>query len=340
MAKWGEGDSRWIVEERNDGHNLNNWHWVEKNIMPWCKTEIGERFASLVIYNGPLGEFKFSGLNKIDGSICAHVRRGRRFVMYEYNMSFDWNGHLVSENDNTEVKGTVKIPYLGDENDFDDFEFEVTVEGKGAKAKAIVYQECKKVLKKAVKEFMEYMNTKWTEGPIKSDSQSEVKNCTLKNEEQPVQAAASKATKETVVTTSKSGKNQNLTQKVTLNGPVQMIFQTFLDKDRLSAFTMSETHVEPKVGGAFRLFSGNVTGVFLEIVPEKKIVQKWRFSDWKTDFYSTVTLSFEASSSQTTIKLSQTNIPVDDLNRTKEGWNRFYWNNFRNIFGGNIGAFV
>ena len=53
---------------------------------------------------------------------------------------------------------------------------------------------------------------------------------------------------------------------MTLNGPVQMIFQTFLDKDRLSAFTMSETQVEPKVGGAFRLFSGNVTGEFLEIV--------------------------------------------------------------------------
>ena len=86
------------------------------------------------------------------------------------------------------MKGVVKIPYMGDENDFDDFEvflfvcprsllfltafpplslslsfctfqFEVSVEGKGIKAKSIVHQECKKVLKKAVKEFMEFMNT-------------------------------------------------------------------------------------------------------------------------------------------------------------------------------------
>lgn len=27
MAKWGQGDPRWIVEEREDGTNVNNWHW-------------------------------------------------------------------------------------------------------------------------------------------------------------------------------------------------------------------------------------------------------------------------------------------------------------------------
>lgn len=27
MAKWGEGDPRWIVEERPDATNVNNWHW-------------------------------------------------------------------------------------------------------------------------------------------------------------------------------------------------------------------------------------------------------------------------------------------------------------------------
>ena len=27
MAKWGEGDPRWIVEDRPDATNVNNWHW-------------------------------------------------------------------------------------------------------------------------------------------------------------------------------------------------------------------------------------------------------------------------------------------------------------------------
>ena len=29
MAKWGEVDPRWIVEERPDATNVNNWHWYE-----------------------------------------------------------------------------------------------------------------------------------------------------------------------------------------------------------------------------------------------------------------------------------------------------------------------
>jgi hypothetical protein len=27
MAKFGEGDPRWIVTERQDGTNINGWHW-------------------------------------------------------------------------------------------------------------------------------------------------------------------------------------------------------------------------------------------------------------------------------------------------------------------------
>ncbi|KAA3677344.1 uncharacterized protein DEA37_0011307 [Paragonimus westermani] len=35
MAKWGQGDPRWIVEERADAKNVNNWHWTEKNATQW-----------------------------------------------------------------------------------------------------------------------------------------------------------------------------------------------------------------------------------------------------------------------------------------------------------------
>ncbi len=40
MAKWGEGDPRWIVEERADAKNVNNWHWTEKNATQWSKDKI------------------------------------------------------------------------------------------------------------------------------------------------------------------------------------------------------------------------------------------------------------------------------------------------------------
>jgi hypothetical protein len=65
---------------------------VEKSILPWAKKELSTRFLNLPIYDGPLGLFQFDELKTLDGTICAHVRRGKRFVLYDYNVSFLWSG--------------------------------------------------------------------------------------------------------------------------------------------------------------------------------------------------------------------------------------------------------
>lgn len=49
MAKWGEGDPRWIVEERPDATNVNNWHWTEKNATPWSKDRLHHLLKNLKI---------------------------------------------------------------------------------------------------------------------------------------------------------------------------------------------------------------------------------------------------------------------------------------------------
>lgn len=41
MAKWGHGDPRWIVEERPDATNVNNWHW-------WVGFYIGFSFIIII----------------------------------------------------------------------------------------------------------------------------------------------------------------------------------------------------------------------------------------------------------------------------------------------------
>jgi len=42
MAKWGEGDPRWLVEDRSDGKNVNQWHWEEFNKLDWAKLRLSE----------------------------------------------------------------------------------------------------------------------------------------------------------------------------------------------------------------------------------------------------------------------------------------------------------
>ena len=51
MAKWGEGDPRWIVEERPDATNVNNWHWTEKNADAWSKSKIKVELRCSLIFD-------------------------------------------------------------------------------------------------------------------------------------------------------------------------------------------------------------------------------------------------------------------------------------------------
>ena len=47
MAKLGEGDARWIVADRQDGTNVHNWHWAEKDVLPWSKSRLAELLGEI-----------------------------------------------------------------------------------------------------------------------------------------------------------------------------------------------------------------------------------------------------------------------------------------------------
>jgi activator of HSP90 ATPase len=73
MAKWGEGDPRWLVEHREDGKNVNNWHWTATTKMTWVKERLGELFNGIA---SPLpndkGMLTITGLKEVNGEVGSH----------------------------------------------------------------------------------------------------------------------------------------------------------------------------------------------------------------------------------------------------------------------------
>ena len=47
MAKLGEGDARWIVKEREDGANVNSWHWTTKDVSKHTKSTVAAALEGL-----------------------------------------------------------------------------------------------------------------------------------------------------------------------------------------------------------------------------------------------------------------------------------------------------
>lgn len=88
-------------------------------------------------------------------------------------------------------------------------------------------------------------------------------------------AAAPVHTKGTVINT------VTLNETYEFNTSAEQLFLTFVDAQRVTAFTRAPPDVwEPKEGGKFVLFGGNIEGSFKSLEPNKKIVQDWRLADW------------------------------------------------------------
>jgi activator of HSP90 ATPase len=76
-------------------------------------------------------------------------------------------------------------------------------------------------------------------------------------------------------------------------------------------------------GTEFSLWDGSISGVNLEFIENKKIVQQWFFGD-QVDA-SIVTILLHAHDDGTSVELLHTNIPDNDFNDIIEGWNEAYF---------------
>merc|ERR1711988_456702 len=147
MAKWGEGDARWIVEERSDGANVNDWHWTEK-----CVTGIAERRLREVIEREELAAegCSFSKVDSFSGFVNLTNRKGKVNVQYSLDVALKWK-RVVRGNDGDvtgEASGCVKMEEIFD----DEPETVLTVDKKSKGSAAEPDRNVKEVLcKEAVR---------------------------------------------------------------------------------------------------------------------------------------------------------------------------------------------
>ncbi len=60
---------------------------------------------------------------------------------------------------------------------------------------------------------------------------------------------------------------------------------------------------------------------------------RWRSKSWPDEHYSTVTLELSENDGSTDVKITQSEIPENEFERTKEGWHRYYWEAIKQTFG-------
>mmetsp|Transcript_8564 Transcript_8564/g.14726 ORF Transcript_8564/g.14726 Transcript_8564/m.14726 type:complete len:194 (+) Transcript_8564:175-756(+) len=132
MARLGEGDPRWIVTARDDGHNVNGWHWEEKSILGQVKARLTDLFDNVPLdLEGQPGALLLRACTSITGEAAITKRKGnKKLVIYDLSLVIDWEATLVGSE--KPVKGTVKVEeFSACSEEESDYVVETTVVGTG-----------------------------------------------------------------------------------------------------------------------------------------------------------------------------------------------------------------
>ncbi len=84
-AQIGEGDERWIVKEREDGRNCNNWHWTTKDVSAHTKEALTSALKAMS-FPPPLNVCTISSA-EVKGECSILNRKGRTFLIYELEVA-------------------------------------------------------------------------------------------------------------------------------------------------------------------------------------------------------------------------------------------------------------
>jgi len=120
-------------------------------------------------------------------------------------------------------------------------------------------------------------------------------------------------------------KTKNIHHEVTFKASPEAVYEALMDSKKHSAFTGAPAKIATKVSGAFTIFGDMGSGFNLELVPDKKIVQAWRMSDWPQSQYSVVYFVLAKAGKGTKLVFDHTGVPEKSYKGINEGWRTHYW---------------
>ncbi|XP_031115634.1 activator of 90 kDa heat shock protein ATPase homolog isoform X1 [Ipomoea triloba] len=349
MARYGEGDKRWIVEERPDGTNVHNWHWAETNCLDWSRTFFTNLLTNQTLIDGEANLcIRTKKLDKLEGEAYVNVRKGKIIPGYELNLVLSWEGEAKDADGKllSKTDGTVQIPYISDENADEDPEIKITVRDEGPVGRRLKDAFIAKGKPFVLEQVRAWVNAMARGGPAKDELES--KTVVKKTTSGSTVAADADAPSDKAKTARKEGvkeKKREGFRTITMTERFicrsKDLYEILMDENRWKGFTQSNARISREVGGEFSIFDGSVSGTNLELQEGKLIVQKWRFGSWPDGIHSTVRLSFdEPEPGVTMIKLIHTDVPEEDrygnetvVENTEGGWRDLIFHKIRAVFG-------
>lgn len=329
MALIGQTDSRWIVSRRSDGKNVNNWHWTEKDLFTWCQERFETVFKNVDIPS-ETSQLTITGTDSVKGEMIVCNRKGKTLYVFDVTLRLKWEGSAQVGEETIKGKGLIHVDDIS--NTEDKWKVIVKMEDENQKNRFLKEEMKNKsveIIDKIVDGVLENMKSQ-------ASAQEQIGEGEVITPPKPVLVKSTGTATQTDSSSSQkkesSLRTKNLKQVISFDIAPNVLYDTLLDQQRVCAFTGGPAKVENRLDGEFILFDGAVQGKQVELGNGKKIVQKWRFNSWPENHFSQLTLDFGDKSGKTLLTLTQQGIPSSDFERTREGWENYFWRRISSLF--------
>jgi activator of HSP90 ATPase len=122
-------------------------------------------------------------------------------------------------------------------------------------------------------------------------------------------------------------------QRIVFGAPPHEVYEALMDSKKHSEFTGTKAVISRDIGGKISAYDGYIDGWNVELAPDKKIVQKWRGSDWPENHYSTAVFELKRTKTGgTALTFIQTGVPNDQFQDISDGWVENYWDKLKDMF--------
>ncbi len=115
-------------------------------------------------------------------------------------------------------------------------------------------------------------------------------------------------------------------QTVAIGASPKAVYGARISEKRHAKFTGQPATISRKVGGAFTCYGGHLSGINLELVPSKRIVQAWRAKGWPAGVHSIVSFNFtRKAGGRTKLSFTHVGVPASRFRDINAGWRTYYW---------------
>lgn len=123
---------------------------------------------------------------------------------------------------------------------------------------------------------------------------------------------------------------KTIKQRVKFKANPATVYDLLADSRKHSAVTGRRAVISKKIGGTFSALAGEVTGVNVDLVPGRRIVQAWRHRRFPEGIFSMAAVTLTPTpDGGTEAVLVHRGVPKDLIPETEQAWRDQYWSRIK-----------